>query len=132
VLSVSKVWSPFLSAKQLTYNQPVVEPGYFRTNFLSAVTAGLNLATPIPAYDGTVAHQAASNFEKYNQNQPGNPVEGAARIWEVVRSEGLAKDKKMLLRLPLGTDSGTMMRDVSKVYAETADYYETIWKSTDF
>jgi len=59
-------------------------------------------------------------------------VEGAARIWEVVRSEGLAKDKKMLLRLPLGTDSGTMMRDVSKVYAETADYYETIWKSTDF
>ena len=92
----------------------------------------MNIATPIPAYDGTVAHEAASNFEKYNLNQPGNPVEGAARIWEVVSEEGLAKGKKMLLRLPLGTDAGAMMRDTAKSYADTADYYEEIWKSTDF
>ncbi|CZR62968.1 related to short chain oxidoreductase/dehydrogenase [Phialocephala subalpina] len=110
----------------------IVEPGYFRTAFLANPTAGMNVTTPIKDYDGTTAHEAAANIEKYNGKQLGNPVLGAQRIWEVVRGEGMAKGKKELLRLPLGSDCGTMMRGYAEDLRETADEYEEIWRSTDF
>jgi len=111
---------------------PVVEPGYFRTNFLDGMGSGQKLTTPMPAYEGTTAHEYIKNLEKYNHNQPGNPVEGAARIWEVVGGEGLAKNKKMLLRLPLGSDTGAALRSKAQQLTDIADHYEEIWKSTDF
>ena len=46
--------------------------------------------------------------------------------------EGLAKGKKQLLRLPLGSDTGAQLRDSARGLLETADEYEEIWKSTDF
>jgi NAD(P)-dependent dehydrogenase (short-subunit alcohol dehydrogenase family) len=110
----------------------IVEPGYFRTSFLAAVTGGENIAKPIAAYDGTIAHEAAANFEKFNGRQLGNPKLGAERIWEVVSGEGLAKGKKQLLRLPLGSDTGAQLRDSARELIETANEYEEIWKSTDF
>lgn len=110
----------------------IVEPGYFRTNFLGAAAGGQNLAKKIPAYDGTVAREAQDKFEMYNGKQLGNPVLGAARIWEVVRGEGMAKGLTPRLRLPLGSDTGNVMLGLAKEYEETAKEYEAIWKSTDF
>ncbi|PVH69723.1 NAD(P)-binding protein [Cadophora sp. DSE1049] len=110
----------------------IIQPGYFRTNFLGGAAAGQNLTKPIAAYDGTTAHQAAENFEKFNGRQLGNPKLGAARIWEVISGEGLAKGKKKLLRLPLGSDTGAVMNGLSEELAETAKEYEEIWKSTDY
>jgi NAD(P)-dependent dehydrogenase (short-subunit alcohol dehydrogenase family) len=109
-----------------------VEPGYFRTNFLASASAGQNVAKPIAAYDGTVAHKAAANSEKYNVRQPSNPKFGAARIWEVVSGEGMAKGKKQLLRLQLGVDAGSVMKGLAEELADTAKKYEEIWKSTDY
>jgi NAD(P)-dependent dehydrogenase (short-subunit alcohol dehydrogenase family) len=100
----------------------IVEPGYFRTNFLASASTGLNLAKPIREYDGTVAHEAAANFEKYNLKQPGNPVLGAAKIWEVVSGEGMAKRKKQMLKLLLGSDAGAVMKGLAED-AETAREY---------
>lgn len=110
----------------------IVEPGYFRTNFLVGIAAGQNIAKPMPEYDGTVAHEAAAAVEKYNRKQPGDPVLGAARIWEVVRGEGMARGKKEMLRLPLGSDTGAVMRGLAEEFMETLREYEDIWKSTDF
>jgi len=110
----------------------IIEPGYFRTNFLGAAAGGQNRAKPLPAYDGTPAREAQDNFEKYNWQQPGNPVLGAARIWEVVSGEGLAKGKKKTLRVPLGSDAGAVFKGLAKEYAEVVDEYEDFWKSTDF
>ena len=110
----------------------IIQPGYFRTNFLSGVSAGQNLAAPLAAYDGTVAREAAANFEKFNGKQLGNPKVGAQRIWEVIRGEGLAKGKKQLLRLPLGSDTGSMMLGLAEDLKQTATEYEEIWKSTDY
>ena len=90
------------------------------------------MTKPIAAYEGTTAHEAVKDFTKYDGNQPGNPVEGAARIWDVVSGEGLAKGLDMKLRLPLGSDTGAGMRSRAKEFADTADHYEAIWKSTDF
>jgi NAD(P)-dependent dehydrogenase (short-subunit alcohol dehydrogenase family) len=110
----------------------IVEPGYFRTSFLSGPSAGANLAPALPVYEGTVAHEARAAFTQYNGRQPGNPVEGAARIWEYVAGEGLFKGKERRLRLPLGSDTGAQMKKFSEELAETARDYESIWRSTDF
>jgi NAD(P)-dependent dehydrogenase (short-subunit alcohol dehydrogenase family) len=112
----------------------IIEPGYFRTQFLSgaAASSAANLAPALPAYEGTIAHEARANFEKFNGRQLGNPVEGAARIWEYVAGEGLFKGKEKRLRLPLGSDTGGAMKALSESLAETAKDYEEIWSSTDF
>ncbi|GAB1319789.1 hypothetical protein MFIFM68171_09999 [Madurella fahalii] len=110
----------------------IVEPGYFRTAFLTGPAGGANLAPALPAYEGTVAHEARKAFSEFNGRQLGNPVEGAARIWEYVAGEGLFKGKERRLRLPLGSDTGAQMKKFSDELAETARDYETIWKSTDF
>ena len=115
----------------------IVEPGYFRTAFLSSVAGSSsdvsNLAPANPAYEGTPAHEGRKAFAVYDGNQPGNPVEGAARIWEYVSGKGLFEGKgERLLRLPLGSDAGAIMRGVSEELRRTADYYEDVWRSTDF
>jgi hypothetical protein len=79
-----------------------------------------------------IAYKVAADFEKINRRQLGNPKEGVARIWEVISSKGLAKRKKQLLRLPLGSDTGNAYRGLVKELTETVEEYEEIWKSTDF
>jgi NAD(P)-dependent dehydrogenase (short-subunit alcohol dehydrogenase family) len=111
----------------------IVEPGYFRTAFLSNPASGANLAPAMPVYEGTPAGEARKAFELYNGRQPGNPVLGAARMWEYVAGKGLFEGKeKKLLRLPLGSDTGRMMGQYSAELADTVAYYEGVWSSTDF
>ncbi|KAG9247536.1 hypothetical protein BJ878DRAFT_491988 [Calycina marina] len=83
------------------------------------------VASQIKAYEGTVSHGAANNFEKYNSD----PVKGAAKILGVVSGEIIAKDKKMLLRLSLETNGGALLGGVVKDITEVADQYQDIWKS---
>ncbi|KAK3898789.1 putative oxidoreductase [Staphylotrichum tortipilum] len=112
-----------------------VEPGYFRTSFLSGVSGGAgsgNLAPPMAVYEGTVAHSARKHMLEVDGKQPGNPVEAAARIWEFVVGEGLCKGKERRGRLPLGSDAGMEMRRVGDELVETARVYERVWRSTDY
>lgn len=108
--------------------------GYFRTAFLAntATTGGEFLAPENTAYEGTPAHEARKALGVYNGKQPGNPVEGAVRMWEFVAGKGLFEGKERLLRLPLGTDAGTQMKVQAAELEKTAAYYEEIWTSTDF
>jgi len=110
----------------------IVEPGYFRTAFLSGPAAGANVAAPMEVYAGTVAHQARANFTAFNGKQLGNPKEGAARMWEYVADEGLFKGKRKLLRLPMGSDTFGALQATIQKFTETATEYETAIKSTDF
>ncbi|KAM7206413.1 putative oxidoreductase [Naviculisporaceae sp. PSN 640] len=123
--------------KPFNINCVIVEPGYFRTAFLASVagtSSQANLAPKIAAYEGTPAHEARENFDKYNGRQPGNPVEGAARMWEYVAGKGKYFEGKeeRLLRLPLGSDTGGVMRALAEDLKKTAEYYEDVWRSTDF
>ena len=115
-------------------NVVIVQPGYFRTAFLANATSMAPdfLAPENPAYAGTPAHEARGAFWAYNGKQPGNPVEGAARMWEYVAGEGLFKGKEKLLRLPLGMDTGKQMKALAAELEQTATYYEDVWSSTDF
>lgn len=76
----------------------VVEPGVFRTDFLDASS----LQVPenrIPDYDDTPAHVTLDWAGQANHTQPGDPVKGAAFIYQVVSGGRLP------LRLPVGQDA---------------------------
>ena len=76
----------------------VVEPGVFRTDFLDASS----LQVPenrIPDYDETPAHVTLDWAGQANHTQPGDPVKGAAFIYQVV------SDGRLPLRLPVGQDA---------------------------
>lgn len=66
----------------------VVEPGVFRTDFLDA--SSLSTAVErIPAYDGTPAHTTLDWIGTANHTQLGDPVKGAALIYEVTSQDRL-------------------------------------------
>ncbi|KAK4041629.1 hypothetical protein C8A01DRAFT_34353 [Parachaetomium inaequale] len=94
----------------------VVEPGNFRTSFLSGtVSAGTaNLAPALQVYEDTVAHKARAAFAEFDGRQLGDPVEEAKRIWEYAAGEGMFVGKGRRLRLPLGSDTGKVMRELSE------------------
>lgn len=76
----------------------VVEPGVFRTDFLD----GSSLSTAahrIPAYDGTPAHDTLDWIGEANHAQLGDPVKGAALIYEVTCQD------KLPTHLALGRDA---------------------------
>ncbi|GGJ48392.1 SDR family NAD(P)-dependent oxidoreductase [Streptomyces brasiliensis] len=66
----------------------VVEPGVFRTDFLD--TSSLSTAAQrIPDYDGTPAHATLDWIDTANHTQLGDPVKGAALIYEVTSGDKL-------------------------------------------
>ncbi|MFI7615412.1 SDR family NAD(P)-dependent oxidoreductase [Nonomuraea terrae] len=66
----------------------VVEPGVFRTDFLD--TSSLSIASQrIDAYDGTPAHDTLDWAGEANHAQLGDPVKGAALIYEVTCQDKL-------------------------------------------
>ncbi|MER5278020.1 SDR family oxidoreductase [Streptomyces sp. NPDC002809] len=66
----------------------VVEPGVFRTDFLDASSLS-TAAERIPAYDGTPAHTTLDWIGTANHTQLGDPVKGAALIYEVTGHDKL-------------------------------------------
>jgi NAD(P)-dependent dehydrogenase (short-subunit alcohol dehydrogenase family) len=76
----------------------VVEPGVFRTDFLDASSVQLP-ATRIADYDDTPAHATLDWADAANHTQLGDPVKGAAFIYQV------ASGQRLPLHLPVGQDS---------------------------
>ncbi|MEV0406512.1 SDR family oxidoreductase [Actinoallomurus sp. NPDC050550] len=66
----------------------VVEPGVFRTDFLDASSLSV-AAARIADYDGTPAHNTLDWIGTANHAQLGDPVRGAALIYEVTGQEKL-------------------------------------------
>lgn len=81
----------------------IVEPGVFRTNFLSAFVAnekGVGQDTPSGSFS-----KAMERWTAYNGKQSGDPEKGVEVIFQVVTGEGeFGKLKGSILRLPLGKD----------------------------
>ncbi|KAL1958655.1 hypothetical protein VTO42DRAFT_3998 [Malbranchea cinnamomea] len=108
----------------------IVEPGPFRTNFLTAAiypAAGLN-----PAYKGTALDKAVQMFKEFSGKQPGDPVKGAQRILEIIFGTGMGRGKTHLLRLPLGTDCLAGARGKIAALNRNLDEMEAIASSADF
>jgi len=102
----------------------IVEPGYFRTDFLD--TTSLNPAElhPIPDYAETsgAMRQAVPTI---NHAQPGDPIKGAAAIITIADLENPP------LRAQLGSDTANALKAKITQLQEEATKYRTLTLSTD-
>ncbi|KAL1874188.1 hypothetical protein Plec18167_006125 [Paecilomyces lecythidis] len=125
-------FSEALQAEVAPFNIRVllVEPGGFRTNFLSAfVTPAAGLTKD---YEGTVLEDVLKTFQTSSGKQPGDPVKAADRIIDVINGTGMGADKEHLLRLPLGPDCLARARAKIAELTKNLDETEEIAKSTNF
>ena len=105
----------------------IVEPGYFRTNFLG----GVNIKPYSEAYKGTPAAQLFELCEKMAGNQPGDPPKAVKVIFDAVAGGPNDRLTGKVLRLPLGSDANMYLGQ--KLESLKVDYEKTkeLAKTTD-
>ncbi|KVA00251.1 short-chain dehydrogenase [Burkholderia ubonensis] len=102
----------------------VVEPGYFRTDFLDA-TSLVVASDVIDDYDetsGAIRRKAV----QMNHNQPGDPAKLAAAMITLVDAPNPP------LRLPLGTDTLAAIAAKNAYVAQETETWKALSTSTDF
>jgi NAD(P)-dependent dehydrogenase (short-subunit alcohol dehydrogenase family) len=102
----------------------IVEPGYFRTDFLDA-TSFVESSTRIDDYDVTSGQTRESARER-NHQQLGDPVKLARTLVELARSPSPP------LRLPLGTDAVDAIEAKNAFVARELDAWRRLSTWTDF
>ena len=102
----------------------IVEPGSFRTGFLTTGSRSLAKET-IPAYAGTVGELRAA-VKAGDGRQPGDPVKAAAVIWR------LAAAPDPPLRLQLGSDCVALVEGKLASVAAELGQWRDLALSTDF
>jgi short-subunit dehydrogenase len=102
----------------------VVEPGFFRTDFLDSSSL-IRTATVISDYADTVGKMRDS-MEGHNHQQPGDPSKLAQAILQLVN---VAVPP---MRLPLGTDTLKRIADKNAFVEKETDSWRSIAVSTDF
>jgi len=110
--------------KPLGIHATVVEPGYFRTDFLdaSSLVVGNEVIDDYDATSGNVRRIAAG----LNQNQPGDPEKLAKALVT------LADAPTPPLRLPLGTDTLKAIAEKNAYVAAETETWRALSASTDF
>ncbi|WP_437780948.1 oxidoreductase [Sorangium sp. So ce1097] len=102
----------------------VLEPGYFRTEFLEAKSV-VETGKVIADYAGT-AGKVRSYAKEVSLQQPGDPVRLARVVVE------LARAKNPPLRLPLGSDAIAAIEAKNALVAQELAAWRAVAESTDF
>ncbi|KAL5047120.1 hypothetical protein BDW71DRAFT_206937 [Aspergillus fruticulosus] len=108
-----------------------IEPGYFRTNFLTTsgghkITAQKRIADLDAGTRGVCEALAA-----YSLPQPGDPVKGARVIVELLTRSGRGEGRRLPGRLALGRDAIVKIGESLKREGEMLDSWRDIITSTD-
>lgn len=103
----------------------VVEPGYFRTDFLDASSLHIAQAQIDDYLDGPAGRMRIAAGDR-NHQQPGDPVKAADAIIDVVEAD------QPPLRLPLDNDTLHVVEaKIAKVQGEL-EQWRAVSQSTDF
>jgi len=102
----------------------VVEPGYFRTNFLDGSSLQ-RTAMEISDYAETVG-KIRTHASELNYQQPGDPTKLAQAILELVNADTPP------LRLPLGTDTVQAIAKKNAYVEQEMAQWRTLAESTDY
>jgi NAD(P)-dependent dehydrogenase (short-subunit alcohol dehydrogenase family) len=102
----------------------VVEPGYFRTDFLDSSSA-MEAKNVIADYAETAGNVRVS-ASAYNHRQPGDPKRLAQALLTLVSAANPP------LRLQLGTDALTRIREKHTFVEQELQTWEALSRSTDF
>jgi NAD(P)-dependent dehydrogenase (short-subunit alcohol dehydrogenase family) len=102
----------------------VVEPGYFRTDFLDASSLSVS-SREISDYEATVG-KVRARARSLNHNQPGNP----SKLADVLVAFADAPNPPV--RLPLGSDTVAAIEAKHKADSLILSQWRAISQSTDF
>lgn len=102
----------------------VVEPGYFRTDFLDATS--LNISPRILDDYAATAGQVRQAARQISHHQPGDPQRLAQAMIELVQAP------QPPLRLPLGTDTLEVIRAKHAFVDQETAMWRALSASTDF
>ncbi|BEU26607.1 oxidoreductase [Paraburkholderia caribensis] len=110
--------------KPLGIHATVVEPGYFRTDFLdgSSLLVGKDIIDDYDETSGNVRRFAVG----MNHNQPGDPQKLATALVTLVDAQTPP------LRLPLGTDTLKAIAEKNEYVTTETQAWKTLAASTDF
>ncbi|KAJ4369291.1 hypothetical protein N0V86_009122 [Didymella sp. IMI 355093] len=108
----------------------VIEPGYFRTGFLNAGTQ-LKSEKRIRAYDETTVGQARATLEQVDNNQPGDVTKGSRVIVDILTKSGAAEGKDVPMRVVLGSNCSTGIREKIKETFKLLDEWDSITTDTN-
>ncbi|WP_321843630.1 oxidoreductase [Paraburkholderia bannensis] len=110
--------------KPLGIHATVVEPGYFRTDFLdaSSLVVAENVIDDYDETSGAVRRRAV----QINHNQPGDPKKLAAAMITLVDASNPP------LRLPLGTDTLAAIAAKNAYVTQETEAWKDLSASTDF
>ncbi|KAL4943163.1 hypothetical protein BDV06DRAFT_190634 [Aspergillus oleicola] len=106
-----------------------IEPGYFRTNFLTGghkIVAAKKIAD---LHAGLKEYRDA--LAAYSLHQPGDPVKGAQVLVEALTKSGRCEGRSLPPRLALGRDALEFIRGSTTKEREMLDSWEEIIGSTD-
>ncbi|KAL8680155.1 MAG: hypothetical protein Q9224_000374 [Gallowayella concinna] len=106
-----------------------IEPGYFRTNFLSSGHKS-RAANVIGEYEPAIK-DAMAGLAAYDSKQPGDPVKGAQIIVEALTMTGRCRDRQLPPRLALGNDAVKYIAGVMDANRETLDGWKDLTSTTD-
>ena len=110
--------------KPLGINVTIVEPGYFRTDFLDSQSL---MVSPNRIDDYTeTAGATRERAKSVNHNQPGDPVKLAAAIVD------LAGNPDAPLRMPFGSDTVAAIETKNALVASELSKWRAVSVSTDF
>lgn len=102
----------------------VVEPGFFRTDFLDDQSL-IKTALELSDYDETVGKMRRMAHD-YNHAQPGNPAKLADALLVLVNAPNPPQ------RLPLGSDTVARIEAKNRLVAEELAQWKDVALSTDF
>lgn len=106
-----------------------IEPGYFRTNFL---TGGHKIVAKNRIAELDVGTQATRDaLAAYSLHQPGNPTKGAQVIFEALTKTGRCEGRSLPGRLALGRDALTAIGGSIAREQEMLEGWKEIIGSTD-
>ncbi|GES61340.1 short-chain dehydrogenase [Aspergillus terreus] len=110
----------------------VIEPGYFRTGFLNP-GAKASTAARIAAYEdeATPSGQVRKGLTAHDGNQLGDVKKGASMCVDILTGSGVAEGRELPLRVVLGSDCVSAIRDKCQGTLELLDSWAQISVKSD-
>jgi NAD(P)-dependent dehydrogenase (short-subunit alcohol dehydrogenase family) len=105
----------------------VIEPGYFRTGFLSA-NAQIKSEKRIKEYDESAVGEIRKVLDQVNQNQPGDVVKGCKVLVDILTMAG---GKEVPMRVALGSDSPPVIRGKCEETLKLLQEWDGVTTKTD-
>ncbi|KAF2199796.1 serine 3-dehydrogenase [Delitschia confertaspora ATCC 74209] len=107
-----------------------VEPGYFRTNFLTSSNrkrAGKRIEDIMEPVE-----TAVKTLDGKNLKQPGNPVKGAELLVEALTKSGRCEGRSLPARLALGSDAVKLIPEIMDKIRGDIDDWKELTQNTSF